>query len=211
MTRARGWGIPVPGDPGQVIYVWYDALANYLAGLGYAAPPGADYRRWWVEGDRRLHVIGKGILRFHAVYWPAILLSAGLPVPTDIVVHDYLTVEGRKLGKSLVNAIDAALSTGRHRRPPWCLVRSVPSFDTDFPSSGWSRGHAKLGQWLRTWPAASRPSSRGGAASCPRAAAAPSRTRAPAAPAYSGCRDRRRCDRPLRHPPGERVCLAVVV
>src|SRR5690349_5703808 len=87
--RARGWGIPVPGDPGQVIYVWWDALGNYITALGYGTGS-ADYQRWWAGADRRVHLVGKGVLRFHAVYWPAILLSAGEPLPTEIVVHDYL-------------------------------------------------------------------------------------------------------------------------
>src|SRR5207247_8872986 len=101
--RACGWGIPVPGDDSQVVYVWFDALANYVTALD-----GDLYRRWWVESGERVHVIGKGILRFHAVYWPAILLAAGEPLPTPIAVHDYLTVDGQTLGKSRGNAIDPA-------------------------------------------------------------------------------------------------------
>jgi methionyl-tRNA synthetase len=82
VTRARGWGIPVPGDPGQVMYVWFDALANYITGPGYGTDP-QKLDCWWTHAER-VHVIGKGILRFHAVYWPAMLLSAGLPVPNTI-------------------------------------------------------------------------------------------------------------------------------
>jgi methionyl-tRNA synthetase len=104
-ARAHGWGIPVPGDPDQVIYVWFDALANYITVLDYAGG-GALYRRYWIENTRRIHVIGKGILRFHAVFWPAFLLSAGVPLPTTILVHGYLTVEGQKIGKSLGNTVD---------------------------------------------------------------------------------------------------------
>jgi methionyl-tRNA synthetase len=98
-ARARGWGIPVPGDPSQVVYVWFDALANYVTALGYGTD-GELYRTWWSEADERLHVIGKGILRFHAVYWPAFLLSAGEPAPTTVFVHDYVTAGGGKLSKS---------------------------------------------------------------------------------------------------------------
>ena len=106
-VRARGWGIPVPGDPDQVIYVWFDALASYLTALGYGS--GDDnLSRWWTQAASREHVIGKGITRFHAVYWPAMLLSAGLPVPTRILVHGYVTAEGRKIGKSTGNAVDPA-------------------------------------------------------------------------------------------------------
>ena len=105
VERAHGWGIPVPGDGSQVIYVWFDALTNYIAALGYGDVNGK-YPRLWANADRRTHVIGKGILRFHAVYWPAMLLSAGLEPPTTIFVHGYLTQEGRKISKSLGNAID---------------------------------------------------------------------------------------------------------
>ncbi|MEM6990288.1 MAG: methionine--tRNA ligase, partial [Myxococcota bacterium] len=102
--RARGWGIPVAGDPSQVIYVWFDALGNYITALDYAAE-GPLYEHYWRGASERVHVIGKGITRFHAVYWPAMLLSAGVPLPTTVSVHGYLTVEGQKIGKSLGNAI----------------------------------------------------------------------------------------------------------
>jgi methionyl-tRNA synthetase len=110
--RARGWGIPVPGDPGQVIYVWFDALANYITALGYGTDETL-LSHYWDEASSRDHVIGKGITRFHAVYWPAILLSAGLPLPTRILVHGYLTTEGRKISKSLGNAIDPTVYAER--------------------------------------------------------------------------------------------------
>src|SRR4051812_13372536 len=90
--RARGWGIPVPGDPEQVVYVWFDAPANCVTPLA-----GAGLEGGWRGSDERTHVIGKGILRFHAVYWPAILRSAGEPLPTSILVHEYLTVDGAKI------------------------------------------------------------------------------------------------------------------
>lgn len=99
-SRAAGWGIPVPGDPGQVVYVWFDALANYLAALDLGGADGERLARYWTGGDERVHVIGKGITRFHAVYWPAFLLSAGLPLPDRILVHGYLTVDGDKISKS---------------------------------------------------------------------------------------------------------------
>lgn len=97
--RARGWGVPVPGDPGQVMYVWFDALANYVSGLGYPAEGGL-FETFWRGAGRRIHVIGKDIIRFHAVYWPAMLLSAGLPVPDTILVHGFLQQRGAKLAKS---------------------------------------------------------------------------------------------------------------
>jgi methionyl-tRNA synthetase len=98
--RAQGWGLTVPDDPTQVIYVWFDALANYLSALRYGDTQSPEYGRWWLESDQRVHVVGKGILRFHAVYWPAFLASAGEPLPTRIQVHPYLTVDGEKLSKS---------------------------------------------------------------------------------------------------------------
>ncbi len=141
ITRARGWGIQVPGDPTQVIYVWWDALGNYITSLDYGAERGAseapgrgpaerssEYERWWAGADRRVHVVGKGVLRFHAVYWPAILLSAGEPLPTEIFVHDYLTIDGRKISKS------APAGAGRIGRRPrqrsgrahWRLTAPMP-------------------------------------------------------------------------------------
>ena len=104
-TRARNFGIGVPDDPSQVVYVWFDALANYLSLLGFPEPT-EEFDRYWLRSSAREHLIGKDILRFHAVYWPAILLSAGLPLPTAIRVHGYVTVDGAKIGKSLGNTID---------------------------------------------------------------------------------------------------------
>jgi methionyl-tRNA synthetase len=132
--RARGWGIPVPGDPTQVIYVWFDALANYITALE-GGSDGVDYREWWRESAERLHVIGKGIVRFHAVYWPAILLSAGQPLPTTIFVHDYLTVGGKKISKSLGTAIDPLEVVERFGADAlrWWFLRDVPrNGDADF-------------------------------------------------------------------------------
>jgi methionyl-tRNA synthetase len=160
--RAHGWGIPVPGDPDQVIYVWWDALGNYLTALDYGGDGTAAelvgaatnrrssaaelvgaatsrrssaYRRWWVGADRRVHLVGKGVLRFHAVYWPAMLLSAGEPLPTDVLVHDYLTVDGRKLSKSNGNVIDPVELVDRYGVDAvrWWLLREVPRVgDADF-------------------------------------------------------------------------------
>lgn len=103
--RARGWGIPVPGDEQQVMYVWIDALINYITGLGWANND-PRYTKYWEQASKRIHVVGKGVTRFHAVYWPAMLMSAGLPLPTDIFVHGYITANGQKLSKSLGNTVD---------------------------------------------------------------------------------------------------------
>lgn len=134
VERTRGWGIPVPDDPDQVIYVWYDALANYITGPGYGTDP-KGYERWWVHADQRVHVIGKGILRFHAVYWPALLLSAGLPLPTTILVHEYLTAEGEKIGKSAGDTVDPGTIVERFGTDAlrWWLLRDVSrTTDTDY-------------------------------------------------------------------------------
>ena len=135
--RARGWGIPVPGDPGQVIYVWWDALGNYLTALDYAGH-GANLARWWTGAARRVHLLGKGVLRFHAVYWPAILLSAGEALPTDIVVHGYLTADGRKISKSGGATVDPYELTSAYGTDAvrWWLLREVPKgADADFTVS----------------------------------------------------------------------------
>lgn len=132
--RARGWGIPVPDDPAQVIYVWFDALANYLTALDVASS-GSLYQRYWTLNPHRIHVIGKGILRFHAVYWPAILLSAGLPLPTTLVVHGYVTVDGAKISKSLGNTIDPVELVECYGVDPlrYYLLRAIPpSEDGEF-------------------------------------------------------------------------------
>ncbi len=104
VARAEHWGVPVPNDSSQVMYVWVDALSNYVTALGFADHAEA-YQTFWEHSDARVHVIGKDIMRFHAIYWPAFLLSAGLPLPTEIFVHGFLTVEGKKMSKSIGNVI----------------------------------------------------------------------------------------------------------
>ncbi len=103
--RSRGWGVPVPGDASQVMYVWVDALSNYITALDYAGE-GPDYQRYWVGNPNRVHVVGKDIIRFHAVYWPAFLLSAGVPLPTTLNVHEFIQIDGEKISKSKGNSID---------------------------------------------------------------------------------------------------------
>ncbi|MGH3429334.1 MAG: methionine--tRNA ligase, partial [Mycobacteriales bacterium] len=141
VARARGWGIPVPTDPSQVIYVWYDALANYITAPGYGADretDSADFKHWWNDSDERIHVIGKGILRFHAVYWPAMLLSAGLRLPSTIFVHEYLTAGGEKISKSTGNAEDPGDIAARYGTDAlrWWMLRDVArAGDTDYTDS----------------------------------------------------------------------------
>jgi len=100
------WGIPVPGNPKHVMYVWFDALANYSTALGKEGSP---TRRYWAPNAEVVHLVGKDILRFHAVYWPAFLLAAGYGeeyLPSKIFAHGFLTVDGQKMSKSLRNAVN---------------------------------------------------------------------------------------------------------
>jgi methionyl-tRNA synthetase len=132
--RARGWGIPVPGDPSQVIYVWFDALTNYITALDYAYD-GPNYRRYWVENPHRVHTIGKGVIRFHAIYWPAMLLSARVPLPETLFVHGYINVEGAKISKSLGNVVDPVelVKTWGTDAVRYYLLRGVsPTGDANF-------------------------------------------------------------------------------
>jgi methionyl-tRNA synthetase len=96
------WGVPVPGSPGHVMYVWVDALTNYLTGLGYP-DQGGDFARYWPAD---IHLIGKDIVRFHAVYWPAFLMSAGLELPKQVFGHGFLLNRGEKMSKSTGNVVD---------------------------------------------------------------------------------------------------------
>ena len=100
------WGVPVPGNPRHIMYVWFDALTNYYSALGGDDDP---LRRFWPPNGRVVHLVGKDILRFHAVYWPAFLLAAGFEedeLPTQVFAHGFLTADGQKMSKSLRNAID---------------------------------------------------------------------------------------------------------
>lgn len=134
VERAHGWGVPVPGDETQIMYVWFDALVTYLTALGFG---GTDdlFKKYWVENPNRLHVIGKGIIRFHAVYWPAMLASAGLKLPTDEFVHGYITVEGEKISKTLGNVVDPFDLVEKFGKEAvrFYLLREIPAWgDGDF-------------------------------------------------------------------------------
>lgn len=96
------WGIPVPNDPEQVIYVWFDALINYLTGIGYGWDEDLFVKYWPAD----LHLVGKEIIKFHCALWPAMLMSVGLPLPERVFAHGFLTIDGQKMSKSLGNAID---------------------------------------------------------------------------------------------------------
>jgi methionyl-tRNA synthetase len=114
VSRARvKWGIPVPERPDHVIYVWVEALSNYVTALGLAED-GPLYRKYWEEADERFHLIGKDIIRFHCLYWPAVLKAAGLPVPTRFFAQGWITKNGKKLSKTSGNVIDPVQLVGRY-------------------------------------------------------------------------------------------------
>lgn len=132
--RAHGWGVPVPGDDSQVMYVWFDALTTYLTALGFGGDEKL-YKEWWVNNPNRLHVIGKGIIRFHAVYWPAMLASAGIPLPDIEFVHGYITIDGQKISKTLGNVIDPFDLVEKYGVDAvrYYLLREIPAWgDGDF-------------------------------------------------------------------------------
>jgi len=125
------WGIPVPGNDKHVIYVWFDALTNYITALGY--PETADeYKRFWPVN---VHLIGKDILRFHAVYWPTFLMAAGLPLPEKVFAHGWWTIEGQKMSKSLQNVVEPNMLIDKYGVDAvrYFLLREVPfGLDGDF-------------------------------------------------------------------------------
>jgi methionyl-tRNA synthetase len=126
------WGVPVPGHEGHVMYVWIDALANYLTAVGYPDADAADYRQYW---PANVHMVGKDILRFHAVYWPAFLMAAELPLPGRVFAHGWWTNEGQKISKSLGNVIDPFELIDSYGLDPvrFFLLREVPfGNDGDF-------------------------------------------------------------------------------
>jgi methionyl-tRNA synthetase len=97
------WGIPLPWDESQVAYVWVDALSNYITALGYGSEDESKLEKFWPAD---VHIVGKDIIKFHCIFWPAMLLAAGLPVPKAIYAHGFFTVDGQKMGKSLGNVFD---------------------------------------------------------------------------------------------------------
>jgi methionyl-tRNA synthetase len=106
VSRARvKWGIPVPEQPDHVLYVWVDALSNYVTALGFADEADA-YKKYWEHSQERLHLLGKDIIRFHCLYWPALLHAAGLLGPTRVFAQGWLTKGGKKLSKTTGNVID---------------------------------------------------------------------------------------------------------
>lgn len=124
------WGIPVPGDPDQVMYVWFEALMNYITVLGY--PEHEDFAKFW---PANVQVIGKDILRFHAAIWPAMLLSLNVPLPKQLYVHGFITMNGEKMSKSIGNVVSPHEIVGKYGTDAfrYFFLRHVPSYnDGDF-------------------------------------------------------------------------------
>ncbi|MDB5178679.1 MAG: metG [Patescibacteria group bacterium] len=135
--KQLSWGVPVPGDSTQVMYVWFDALANYITALGY--PDGEAFKKFWPAD---IQIIGKDIIRHHAAIWPAMLLSAGLPLPKALYVHGFISSEGHKMSKSLGNVIapQAVIDKYGVDGLRYYLLREIPADgDGDF---SWARMEA---------------------------------------------------------------------
>jgi methionyl-tRNA synthetase len=141
------WGIPLPHDPGHVLYVWIDALSNYITALGYASDDETLFRKFWPAD---VHLIGKEILWFHTVYWPAILFSLGLPLPKQVYAHGWWTAEGRKMSKSLGNFIDLEklreiVKTYSEDALRYYLLRAAPfGSDLDFSDADFHKAFNEL-------------------------------------------------------------------
>jgi methionyl-tRNA synthetase len=129
------WGIKVPDDEKHVLYVWFDALNNYITALGYPDDEKGNFAKFWPAD---VHVIGKDILRFHTVYWPTFLMAAGLPLPKKVFAHGWWTVEGKKMSKSMQNVVEPNMLVEKYGIDPirYFLLREVPfGLDGDFSHS----------------------------------------------------------------------------
>ena len=113
------WGVPVPDHPDHVMYVWVDALTNYLTGVGFPDTESELFKRYWPAD---LHMIGKDIIRFHTVYWPAFLMSAGIELPRKVFVHGFVLNRGEKMSKSVGNVVDPTCVDRHVRRRPGALL-----------------------------------------------------------------------------------------
>jgi len=145
------WGIPLPSDPSHVLYVWIDALSNYVTALGYGGGDDVRFKKYWPAD---VHLIGKEILWFHTVYWPAILFSLGLPLSKQVFAHGWWTAEGRKMGKSTGNFIDleklrAICATHSQDALRYYLLRAAPfGSDLDFSQADFEKAYKELSDVL---------------------------------------------------------------
>lgn len=145
------WGIPMPHDPDHVLFVWIDALSNYVTALGYASSDEGKFKKYWPAD---LHLIGKEILWFHAVYWPAMLMSLGLPLPRKLFAHGWWTANGMKMGKSTGNFIglDKIREIGKaygYDALRYYLLRAAPfGSDLDWTDADFNKSYAELGNVL---------------------------------------------------------------
>jgi len=135
-TKDKYWGFPVPNDPDQVMYVWADALPNYISGIGYQDPSNpsgqAKFKRYWPAD---VHCIGKDIMKFHTIFWPAMLLSAGLELPKAVFIHGFININGQKMSKSLgnvINPFELVKKYGADAVRYYLLREIVPVEDGDF-------------------------------------------------------------------------------
>lgn len=130
IERTKGWGVPVPNDPKQIMYVWFDALTNYITALGFQNDEEL-FKKYWVKNENRYHVIGKDIIKFHAIYWPAMLLSAKIGLPNKIFVHGFINIEGKKMSKTIGNIIDPFELVKHYGTDAirYYLLREIPPFD----------------------------------------------------------------------------------
>ncbi|NTU47124.1 methionine--tRNA ligase [Candidatus Roizmanbacteria bacterium] len=128
--RTKGWGIPVPGDAEQRMYVWFDALTNYISILHFDTND-ALFENYWLNNQNKVHIIGKDIVRFHAIYWVGMLLSANLPPPSQLFVHGFITVDGKKMSKTIGNVVDPfdLVTTYGVDAVRYYLLREIPSLD----------------------------------------------------------------------------------
>ena len=133
-SRCRDWGIEVPDDEEQRFWCWFDAVINYINVAGYADDP-EKFEQYWENNKEKYHFIGKGILAFHAVFWPIMLLSAGISLPKGLFVHGYITSNGQKMSKSLGNVIDPFDLVEKYGTDPvrYFFLREISPFeDGDF-------------------------------------------------------------------------------
>ena len=145
------WGIPMPNDPGHVLYVWIDALSNYITALGYGSDDDGRFRRYWPAD---VHLIGKEIMWFHTVYWPAMLMSLGLELPKTVFAHGWWTAEGKKMSKTMGNFVGleklrALVADYGEDAVRYYLLRAAPfGNDLDFSDADFARSYKDLSDVL---------------------------------------------------------------